>query len=127
MHTEKCSMNTLMQLVVQILQTAQYYYCAMLFKTTASITVWLETQWGTSTPGARQAWARWVPSIRGTVHSPLVLSTQPSSQHTPTAGASLPSLGREPKCSWELGQVCVIGNKKIPTNNIVLGLSMRCP
>lgn len=40
---------------------------------------------------------------------PLVLTTQPSSQHTPTAGASL--MGGEPKCSWEQGQVCVIKNK----------------
>lgn len=125
MPTEKCSMDILMQLLLQIPQTAQFITVQQLFKTTASITEWLKTHWGTRTHGARQAWARLVSFIGWTVHSPLVLSTQRSPQHPSMARASLP--GREPKRSWELGQVCVIGNKKIPTNNIVLGLSMRCP
>lgn len=88
---------------------------------------------GSSTHGARQAWARSVPSCPPCVPDrcgtdsafPLALTTAPSSQHTPAPAASLP--GTEPKRSWELGQACVIRNKKIPTNNTVLGFEHEMP
>lgn len=135
MHAQKPSVNTLMHSYWQhMLQTAQCLHKPVLkvncngvttvkelFKPTASVTVWLNTRWGYQHTCRRAGLGRAGPVPQSVPDHPrpgnaspgalpLVLTTQPSSQHAPAAGALL--TGREPKCSWERGQVCVIKNKK---------------
>lgn len=91
-----------------------------LFKTTASVTVWLNTRWGHQHTCSR-AGSGWVGLVlsRQVCQTTLGRATRPPAhcrwsppRSPPPSTLPLPELtGREPKRSWERGQVCVIKNK----------------